>query len=406
MKTLRLLIGCLVCPAMLMGQVKEVISSSGDVHMINNVIVEWTLGEAFINDNVSAQNALQEGFLASSEESFSFGLLADLGVEAIINEQSAVYFPGELIDLTVDVSNGGDIDATGSIGTLYLSRDSIVDNGDIEVGFYVIDEIGYQENISIARQLELPLSLESGLYYIIAQVDVFDNIIEYDESNNLGYISFTVENISSAPDLSIDTLHISPQIFLRDSTQLSLIINNGGKTGSGGSEVVFYLSRDVEIDDSDFYIDYDPIGSIAALSSDELSRTIVIEDSTLIGEHYLIAFVDGFDKIIESEETNNKIAIPISIAAQDQTTSTIELDAAYTFNISPNPATSVINITGEDNLNDFAYKIYDQKGILVLDGDSLSNEISIDSLKLGMYFVTVYGLHGAIIRTPFIKATY
>lgn len=365
---------------------KNLMATAGDVYIADDYSLEWTLGEVFINDHSQSNLAVQEGFLATSEESFATALLADMSLSLSSNQADSAYFPGEVLDLSLDISNIGEISAFNSVGGIYISQDQIIDASDHEIELFDIAEIPIQNSITVMRNLILPPDLTAGKYFVIAQADIFDDIIELDKTNNTAYITILVRNIADAPDLAIASYSLTPEFIIDESTSLILSINNSGNFGSDPSELGFYLSIDNIIDSADYYVDMAAIQSLGPSESNEVIKELVIIDSSLIGDQYLFLYVDHNNSIVESVEENNLTSIPIKIKAKDQTTATVEQNSAQeNFTIIPNPASTRIRIHGVDISDNYNFMIYSNLGQLLVKGDMTSDEINVSSLKDGLY---------------------
>ena len=98
----------------------------------------------------------------------------------------------ESLEVTVEVQNIGDVDATGGVEfTLHVSIDPVDPYFPPSGGLWWIDDF-YTDSIAAGQSYSETITLSrlgAGTYYLHTVVDQWDDIVETDETNNWGVIS-------------------------------------------------------------------------------------------------------------------------------------------------------------------------------------------------------------------------
>jgi subtilase family serine protease len=127
-------------------------------------------------------------------------------------------------------------------------------------------------------------------------------------------------NLAAAflPDLIVQSTVTAPSSALAGSSiQVSYQVENQGNASAGYSYTKFYLSKDLYIGSDDIFLGYDYVDSISSGYYRSESTTLTINSSVAIGNYYLVYEADGYDDVVESNESNNAIAGYITITKPD-----------------------------------------------------------------------------------------
>lgn len=88
---------------------------------------------------------------------------------------------------------------------LYWSTDTVLDSLDTFLGFSNKQTYG---SGTASKTFNIPANISPGTYYIFYELDFYNNLNEYNESDNTGYVKLIIENVHPLPYYeSFDTLH-------------------------------------------------------------------------------------------------------------------------------------------------------------------------------------------------------
>ncbi len=215
---------------------------------------------------------------------------------------------GATINVKYVTKNSAGEDAPASTTDFYLSRDSVLDAGDVLLGRKPVPALA--AGASSSGEVPLIISSETmpEIYYIIAKADGPDLISESDESNNTKNSAITI-----GPDLTILPLtapagaEVGATISVMDTTR------NIGGGYAGATKTRFYLSADSVPDASDLLLGSRAVSGLAAGASSTGSTSLTIPSGTAAGSYYILAKADATDLVIEAHEINNTAGVSIMI---------------------------------------------------------------------------------------------
>lgn len=156
---------------------------------------------------------------------------------------------------------------------------------------------------------ELALNSNTSTLLDFEQTNHLDNI---NLSQNETHDSMTgmagVSAISGLlPDLVIESISGAMSASLGQYLSFSYIITNKGNGLAASSVTRFYLSQDIFLDRTDFYLGLDTVTSLDAKMSRSESASIYFNSNinTNLGTYYLLAQADGYNFLAEANKTNN-----------------------------------------------------------------------------------------------------
>jgi len=143
---------------------------------------------------------------------------------------------------------------------------------------------------------------EVGLHNIKVVADTYETVIENDEADNAKTHAFS----AVAPDLIIKTITWLPERpSTGDTVTFTVTIKNQGNGSADSSCVAYY------IDDAPLTSD-----SVNPIDPDD-TATKTFTWTAQAGSHNIKAVADSNEEVIESDETNNVLAITLSTVAPD-----------------------------------------------------------------------------------------
>jgi subtilase family serine protease len=173
-------------------------------------------------------------------------------------------------------------------------------------------------------------TIAPGTYFIGTIADQWNSVKESDESNNaLAGSQITV----IGPDLTVTALSGPASTPTGNTITVTNTVTAAASAGSvkSGFYVYFYLSRDSVITASDTNLGSRHVPSLAAGASSTESTLLRIPDGYDSGSFSIVAVVDYYDDVKESDETNNTASITITVIGPDLTITQVSGPANATF---------------------------------------------------------------------------
>ena len=94
--------------------------------------------------------------------------------------------PGHTISITVEVINNGNVSSGAACRmNYYLSPDNVFNTNAIYLGYDMVSSIGAGDSEDENAQLVIPTSLTGGNYFLLAYVDTDNDVLEFNEFNNV-----------------------------------------------------------------------------------------------------------------------------------------------------------------------------------------------------------------------------
>ncbi len=245
----------------------------------------------------------------SSDLSFSNTYVLNSPIEA-----------GGVLSFNYRLNNNGISAVTNNTTTsFYLSNDNTKNAGDILVGQTYEPYISggsYQDGSWFSK---IPSNISAGNYYLIFYTDDSLIIPETNENNNSAAVPITITAPADRdltiqnPSLSVSTIEASYGLTLN-----ATVANIGSVSTTGVSYTSFYLSLDTDLDDVDIFLGNTMTSSLLGGDTEAISNfEIFIDQQTLAGNYYILFIADGADEIVESNENNNVVSLPITVIAND-----------------------------------------------------------------------------------------
>jgi hypothetical protein len=223
---------------------------------------------------------------------------------------------GQSLAVTWTVKNQGTASIPdGWIDRVFLSTDAVLDGGDtlIVAAGYFGGALAAGSSYSTGQTITLP-NVPPGTYYLIAYADGTQVRAESDETKNTLIAPITI----TAPDLIMTAVGPAAGVAGQSLSVTWTGKNQGTASVPDGWVDRVFLSTDAVLDGGDTLIVATGYfgGTLAAGASYSNSQTITLPNVPP-GTYYLIAYVDGTQVRAESDETNNTLAMPITITAPD-----------------------------------------------------------------------------------------
>ena len=249
---------------------------------------------------------------------------------------------------------------------------------------------------SEAESITYTIPTGSGTKYILLRADVQSTVAESNETNNSATLTITLpSNPSTLPDLTVaNATCSSSSATVGQLVTISCLQTTNTASLPISPLVQYRLSTDAVWSSTDVSIGYDVSNLNSSVLSESENITYTIPNQT--GTRYILIKADVGSTIAESNENNNVVAIPITIAAAmiaDDSMSELksaEEHQTSSIRIFPNPATDRIWI--ESSHFDWKYvKVFSADGQLRITSERSQlrtlDELNFQQLTNGVYFV-------------------
>ncbi len=244
------------------------------------------------------------------------GPMADLEVPMIHLWSSRLY-QGNKVRVYFTLRNRGKLDVLNLKTRIYLSRDRSITTRDTYLGEYTLSLIRAGQTTSrIGVDVYIPANARTGTQYLGIYTDYDNKVAEFDEKNNTIYQEVSIRG-AYVTDLTITNFTASPTVIVRGSSfNFSYVMKNLGSRSSSTFATSLYLSYDKKYSRGDVSLGYTIGTSLSGGSSKSFRGKATIPATVRPGSYYLLLFIDSKSQIRETNETNNVIAIPITVTAK------------------------------------------------------------------------------------------
>lgn len=210
------------------------------------------------------------------------------------------------ITLTDTTANVGPAGAGTFSVSYYLSRDTVLDRGDLALqGTRGVRSLDSGTEISGSRTVTVPRGAAPGLQYVIACADAHGAITESDEGDNCRASATRMR--MRVPDMRVGLLADGPaSISVGDSFTVALTEKNAGTGDAPASTTRLYLSLDKARSEDDRLLEGSrAVEPIAAKETSSGELTVTVPSDTAPGTYRLLACADDLGTVNEWYELNN-----------------------------------------------------------------------------------------------------
>jgi subtilase family serine protease len=254
----------------------------------------YVLGKAdwdnALNEDVETNNVRASGLIKIGP---------DLIVSALTVPTTAA--AGSTITVSDTTKNQGGGSADASTTRFYLSANTLLDSSDVVLGSRSVPLLTAGASDASSTSLTLPATTATGTYYVIAQSDTANAVVETSETNN--------HRVSSAlkvgPDLIVTAVSAPSTAAAGATMTVSDTTKNQGAGTASASSTGFYLSANTILDATDAFLGSRAVGELASGAAASASTALQVPAETAPGSYYVIAKADWNSLLPETTETNN-----------------------------------------------------------------------------------------------------
>lgn len=261
-----------------------------------------TTGTYYLIAKADDANAVMESSDTNNTRSATVNIGADLYISALSAPSRAAATSGQ-ISVTETTANKGGGAAGASTTAFFLSSNTTLDGGDYRLTpSRAIAPIAAGASSSATTTVTLPAVVPGG-WYLLANADDSNNVVETFESNNLKYTT-----IYLGPDLTVSAFSIPSTPVAGTTITVTDTVTNIGPETAPASTTRFYLSVNTVLDAGDILLDARREVPALGFNLTSLGSTSVTLPPGVSGRYYLLAVADGNKVVVEAMETNNVLA--------------------------------------------------------------------------------------------------
>jgi len=217
--------------------------------------------------------------------------------------------PGNSITVTDTTKNQGLGDAPASTTSYYLSTSVTFDASDLLLGSRGVGALaGNGGSQPGSATVTIPADTAPGSYFLLAVADGPSAVSETSETNNVLAVSVRV-----GPDLVVSSLTKPTSVTPGTTVTLTDTTKNQGSAALNASTTYLYFSANTALDAGDALLGSRVVPALGAGASSSGPIAAAIPAGLTPGTYYVIVKVDGDNTVAESLETNNLLAIAITV---------------------------------------------------------------------------------------------
>jgi subtilase family serine protease len=231
---------------------------------------------------------------------------ADLLVSSLTVPSAAA--AGATVSVTDTTKNQGGGTASATTTAFYLSVNASLDATDTLLGSRAVPALAPGAVSTATTALDLPASLTTATYYILARADAGSLAAETDEDNNV-----TSRSIAIGADLVVSPFTVPATAAAGGTVTVTDTTRNAGGSPAGASTTAFRLSTNNVLDAGDIPLGSRLVPGLAAGATSVASTVLAIPGGTTPGGYFVIARADEGGVVTETQEANNTNARPVQV---------------------------------------------------------------------------------------------
>jgi|GEM_PF-1594517 len=284
---------------------RSVPALAGGVSSAGSTTVTIPEGTTTGNWYIVAKADGEDAVIETSETNNTYARMIRIGPDLDIIAFSAptVAGAGQGITVTDTTKNIGAGAAGASLTRFYLSLNTVVDASDTLLGSRSVPALAAGARSAGPVTITIPADAATAYWYIVAQADAQNAVIETSETNNT-----YAWRIRIGPDLDITAFSVPGSAVVGQSFNVTDTTKNVGGGDAGASLTQYYLSANTYVDASDTLIGSRGVPALAGGASSSGAAMLTIPAGTGTGYWYIVAKADGPNAVTETTETNNTYA--------------------------------------------------------------------------------------------------
>jgi predicted outer membrane repeat protein len=220
------------------------------------------------------------------------------------------------------VKNNGSSPTFGNswYDNVYISQDSVFNRSNARL----LRRIGHSGVLAADASynkeypVSIPADLEGGLWYLFVSTDDYSNIFEYTyEDNNVTSIPIIV----ALPDLVVTAIHVPDTVDPNTTVRVTWTVRNNGP----GNAIRRTFTDHLRFNGETTYTA--STSNLDMAAGDSIVRSAFVTLSCPTDTAMLSAVTDVTDAVMENDENNNTLTVPLDIHTPDLTVTGVTLFA-------------------------------------------------------------------------------
>ena len=239
-------------------------------------------------------------------------------VIADVSTTDATVNQGATLVVSTTVLNQGMVPSAASKVGFRLSLNDVYGDADDVVlsAHRSVSALDVGESSTGNTTITVPSSTAPNAYYLCAQADTYNTVVEADDDNNAA--CFSTQVIVPKPDLIASAVSTTANTAEPgDRIRVTISINNQGGSSAGSSIVGYHLSANETYGDGDDIVTATTytIWSLAIDATKTVARYVRIPANIVAGNYYVCIRADDTDAVEELDENNNAActATPVTV---------------------------------------------------------------------------------------------
>jgi subtilase family serine protease len=255
-------------------------------------------GTYYVFAKADAPNAIFETNEFNNTRITTIAIGPDLVVSSL--SAPATAGPGSTILVSDTTTNQGAGAAGATTTRFFLSADVFLDAGDTPLQARAVPALAAGATSTGPTSITIPASTSSGTYYLFAQADAANAVVEANDANNAKSALLRI-----GADLTVSAIVAPTRAASGGTIAVTDTTRNVGSGAAAASTTAFYLSTNFVLDAGDFRLGTGrPVPALASNEQHTGTTTLTLP-GVAPGSWILIANADDGSSVVETQETNN-----------------------------------------------------------------------------------------------------
>jgi subtilase family serine protease len=263
-------------------------------------------GTYYIIAAADADNAVVETVETNNTGLLTIHVGPDLVVSAI--SVTGTPQPGGSITINDTTKNQGAGAAAASNTLFYLSTNVSLDASDKPLGSRSVSALAAGASQPGTTSVIIPADTAAGSYFVLGVADGNGTVAETVEGNNV-----IATSVKIGPDLVLTSIAKPASVASGTVVTLTDTTKNQGGVTSNASTTYLYFSTNTALDASDTLLGSRIVPALAAGATSSVGISVTIPSGLATGTYYIIGMADGDNTTAESLETNNTLAVAVTV---------------------------------------------------------------------------------------------
>ena len=279
------------------------------------------MGDYYLCAVADSEGAVNEGYQENNNAGCTSVPIAvtypDLVIADVSTTDATVNQGATLVVSTTVLNQGMVPSAASKVGFRLSLNDVYGDADDVVLSAHrSVSALDVGESSTGNTTITVPSSTAPNAYYLCAQADTYNTVVEADDDNNAA--CFSTQVIVPKPDLIASAVSTTANTAEPgDRIRVTISINNQGGSSAGSSIVGYHLSANETYGDGDDIVTATTytIWSLAIDATKTVARYVRIPANIVAGNYYVCIRADDTDAVEELDENNNAActATPVTV---------------------------------------------------------------------------------------------